>query len=50
MPQPRVPTNILKLRGADKKNPARMKARENEPIKSGKSKLIPGTRILIPER
>jgi hypothetical protein len=32
MPQPRVPTNILKLRGADKKNPARFKERENEPI------------------
>jgi phage terminase small subunit len=32
MPAPRVPTNILKLRGADKKNPARMKERENEPV------------------
>ena len=32
MPQPRVPTNILKLRGADKKNPARLKERENEPM------------------
>ena len=30
MPAPRVPTNILKLRGADKKNPARIKLRENE--------------------
>jgi len=31
MPQPRVPTNLLKLRGADKRNPARLKVRENEP-------------------
>ncbi len=30
--RPRTPTNILKLRGADKKNPARLKARENEPV------------------
>ena len=35
MPQQRVPTNILKLRGADKKNPARMKDRENEPVPKG---------------
>jgi hypothetical protein len=32
MPAPRVPTSILKLRGADKKNPARIKERENEPV------------------
>jgi len=32
MPQPRVPTKILKLRGADKKHPDRMKLRENEPV------------------
>ncbi len=32
MPQPRVPTNILRLRGADKKHPDRMKERENEPV------------------
>ena len=35
MPQPRVPTNILKLRGADKKDPGRMKKRENEPKPKG---------------
>lgn len=35
MPQPRVPTNILKLRGADKKNPGRMKKRGNEPNPKG---------------
>jgi hypothetical protein len=32
MPQPRVPTNLLKLRGSFKKNPSRLKARENEPV------------------
>jgi len=32
MPAQRVPLNILRLRGADKKNPARLKMRENEPI------------------
>lgn len=32
MARPRTPTNILKLKGADKKNPARMKDRENEPV------------------
>jgi len=32
MPAPRVPTNLLRLRGAAKKNPARMKLRENEAI------------------
>ncbi len=32
MPAHRVPTNILKLRGADKKNPSRIKERENEPV------------------
>ncbi len=32
MPQPRVPLNILKLRGSVAKNPARFKGRENEPI------------------
>ncbi len=31
MPQPRVPTNILKMRGADKVHPGRLKERENEP-------------------
>lgn len=30
--RPRTPTNILKLRGADRQHPARMKARENEPV------------------
>ena len=32
MGRPRTPTNILKLKGADKKNPARFKDRENEPV------------------
>ena len=32
MGRPRTPTNILKLRGAEKVNPGRLKARENEPI------------------
>ncbi len=32
MARPRTPTNILKLRGADKVNPGRLKARENEPV------------------
>lgn len=32
MPKPRVPTNILKMRGSDKKHPDRMKLRENEPV------------------
>ena len=32
MPRPRKPTNILKLNGADKKNPSRMRGRENEPL------------------
>lgn len=31
MARPRLPTNVLKLRGADKVNPGRLKARENEP-------------------
>ncbi len=31
MSRPRTPTNILKLKGADKKNPRRFKDRENEP-------------------
>jgi hypothetical protein len=31
MGRPRTPTNILKLKGADKVNPARFKDRENEP-------------------
>jgi len=35
MPQPRIPTNILKLRGADKKNPGRMKKRGREPKPNG---------------
>lgn len=30
--RPRTPTNVLKLRGADKVNPGRLKERENEPI------------------
>ena len=29
--RPRTPTNILKLRGADKVNPGRLKERDNEP-------------------
>jgi hypothetical protein len=29
--RPRTPTNILKLRGADKAHPGRLKERENEP-------------------
>ena len=32
MVRPRTPTNILKLRGADKVNPGRLKDRENEPV------------------
>jgi phage terminase small subunit len=32
MPANRIPLNILRLKGADKKNPARIKARENEPV------------------
>ena len=35
MARPRTPTNILKLRGAGKKNPARMRERENEPKPDG---------------
>ena len=31
MPRPRVPTNLLRIKGADKINPARLKKRENEP-------------------
>jgi hypothetical protein len=31
MARPRTPTNILKLKGADKANPARFKDRGNEP-------------------
>lgn len=31
MPQPRVPTNVLKLRGGLKNRPSRAKLRENEP-------------------
>ena len=31
MARPRTPTNILKLKGADKVNPGRFKDRENEP-------------------
>jgi len=31
MPRPRKPTNILKLTGADKRHPERMRERENEP-------------------
>ena len=30
--RPRTPTNILKLRGADKNHPERFKERENEPV------------------
>ena len=29
--RPRTPTNVLKLRGAEKNHPARLKDRENEP-------------------
>ena len=32
MPAQRVPLNILRLRGAAKKNPARLKMRESEPV------------------
>ncbi len=31
MARPRTPTNILKLKGADKRNPSRFIDRENEP-------------------
>ena len=31
MARPRTPTNLLSLRGAFKKDPQRLKARENEP-------------------
>jgi phage terminase small subunit len=31
MARPRLPTNVLKLKGAYKKDPQRLKARENEP-------------------
>lgn len=31
MARPKTPTNVLKLRGADKQNPQRMKLRKNEP-------------------
>ena len=41
MPQPRVPTNLLKLRGADKKNPARMEKRGNEPKPTGPLGSVP---------
>ena len=42
MARPKTPTNILRIRGADKKNPARMKARENEP-KPAKAEAKPPT-------
>ena len=42
MARPKTPTNILKLRGADKKNPQRMKLRENEP-KPPKAEANPPT-------
>jgi len=32
MPANRVPLNILRLKGSDKKNPSRIKERENEPV------------------
>jgi len=32
MPAQRVPVNLLRLRGSIKKNPARLKARENEAV------------------
>lgn len=32
VPQNRVPSNVLRLRGADKKNPKRLRDRENEPV------------------
>ncbi len=32
MPANRVPINLLRLRGAIKKNPARLKERESEPV------------------
>lgn len=31
MARPRTPTNVLKLRGADKKDPKRLRPREHEP-------------------
>lgn len=30
--RPRIPTNILKLRGVEKNHPERLKERENEPV------------------
>jgi len=42
MARPKTPTNILKLRGADKQNPQRMKARKNEP-KPPKAEASPPT-------
>ena len=30
--RPRTPTNVLKLRGAEKNHPERLKERENEPV------------------
>lgn len=35
MPRNRTPTNVLELRGAGKKNPKRMRAREGEPDPEG---------------
>lgn len=35
MARPRKPSNILELNGAFKRNPARGKARENEPVPNG---------------
>ena len=35
MARPRKPSNVLELNGAFKRNPARGKARENEPVPNG---------------
>ncbi len=40
MARPKTPTNLLKLKGADKKNPARFLTREDEP-KPAKAKATP---------
>ncbi len=42
MARPKTPTNILKMRGADKNHPERLKARGNEP-KPGKAEAKPPT-------
>ncbi len=42
MPTHRVPLNILRLRGADKKNPARLKERKNEAVPKAALENPPG--------